>query len=70
MERTDDSKFVSIQIDESTTVYQQMGIMLHYFDNTNGKVSCIFYKIEPIIKADVEIFAAIDKNFNDAGPIC
>ena len=73
VERIDDSKFFSIQIDESTdiTVYQQMGIMLRYFDNTNGKVSCIFYKVEPISKADAEgIFAAIDKNFDDTGPIC
>ena len=67
------TQFFSIQIDESTdiTVYQQMGIMLRYFDNTNGKVSCIFYKLEPITKADAEgIFAAIDKNFDDTGPIC
>ena len=44
VERINDSKFFSIQIDESTdiTVYQQMGIMLHYFDNTDGKVCCIF----------------------------
>lgn len=73
VERINDSKFFSIQIDESTdiTVYQQMGIMLHYFDNTDGKVCCIFYKLEPVTSADAEgIFAAIDQNFNDSGPIC
>ena len=49
-------RIFSIQIDETTdvTVYQQMGIMLHYFDNTDGKVCCIFYKLEPITSADAE----------------
>jgi hypothetical protein len=73
VERISDSKFFSIQIDESTdiTVYQQMGIMLRYFDNMDGKVCCIFYKLEPIVSADAEgIFAAIDQNFDDSGPIC
>ena len=73
VERISDSKFFSIQMDESTdiTVYQQMGIMLHYFDNMDSKVYCIFYKLEPIISADTEgIFAAIDQNFDDSGPIC
>ena len=68
MERISDSKF-----DESTdiTVYQQMGIMLRYFDNTDGKICCIFYKLEPITNADAEgIFTAIDQNFCDSGPIC
>ena len=73
MERISDSQFFSIQIDESTdiTVYQQMGIMLRYFDNNNGKLCCVFYKLEPITNANAEsIFAAIDQNFSDSGPIC
>ena len=73
VERISNSKFFSIQIDESTdiTVYQQMGIMLRYFDNTDGKVFCIFYKLEPITTADAEgIFKAIDQNFCDSGPLC
>lgn len=62
-------------MDESTdiTVYQQMGIMLLYFDDVDGKVCCVFYKLEPVISssADAEgIFAAIDRNFDDSGPIC
>ena len=29
------------------------------------------YKLEPVTSADAEgIFAAIDQNFNDSGPIC
>ena len=71
--RIGDANFFSIQIDETTdiTVYEQMGIMLRYFDNTDGKVCCMFYKLEPIISADAEgIFSAIDQNFNDSDPIC
>lgn len=63
VERISESKVFSIQIDESTdiTVYQHMGITLHFFDNTDGKVCCIFYKLEPIASADVEgTFTAID----------
>ena len=62
LERISDSKFFSIQMDESTdiTVYQQMGIMLLYFDDVDGKVCCVFYKLEPVISADAEgIFAEI-----------
>ena len=73
VERINNLKFFSVQIDESTdiTVYQQMGIMLHYFDNTDGKVYCIFYQLEPIGSADAEgIFTTIDHNSSDSGPIC
>ena len=51
VERINDSKFFSVQI-ANITVHQQMGIMLRYFDNTDGKVCCIFYKLEPIICSD------------------
>ena len=64
VERISDSTFFSIQIDESTdiTVYQQMSIMLLYLDNMDGKVCCVFYKLEPVISTDAEgIFAVIDQ---------
>lgn len=72
LDKISDSKFFSIQIDESTdiTFYQQMGIMLR-FDNTNGKLGCMFYKLKSIKNADSEsILAAIDQNFNETSPIC
>ena len=45
MERIGNFQIFSIKIGESTdiTVYQQMGIMLRYFDNTDGKVCCTFF---------------------------
>ena len=69
LERISDCNFFNFQINESTntTVYQQMGII----DNTDDKVCCIFYKLEPITSADAAgIIKAIDHNFCDSGPIC
>ena len=69
IEKISGFKLFSIQIDETTdiTVYQQM----RYFNNTTGKMCCIFYKLEPVEKADAEsIFAAIDKNFSESSAIC
>ena len=43
-----------------------MGIMLQYFDNTNGELCCMFYNLEHIINADaVSIYLQ-----RDSGPIC
>ena len=45
LSRLKESQFFSIQIDETTdiAVNQQCGIMLRFFDNTEGKVRCTFY---------------------------
>ena len=63
------SKFFSILIDETTdiTVYQQMGIMIRYFDNVLGEVRTSFLKLEPVREANAEcLFEAINKNFGDS----
>ena len=55
----------SLHTDETTdiTVHQQCGIMLRYFDNTEGKVRCVFFKLEPVQMADVDgLFQALDHN--------
>ena len=43
-----DSKYFSLQMDEITdvTVTQQAGVMLRYFDNSVGRVKCIFYSLD------------------------
>ena len=47
------------------------GIRFSYFDNTEGKVCCIFYKLEPIKIADAKsIFEAFDQSFSETTPIC
>ena len=49
-----DSKYFSLQMDEITdvTVTQQAGIMLRYFDNSVGRVKCIFYSLDKVEQAD------------------
>lgn len=70
--RLAESQFFSLHTDESTdiTVTQQCAIMLRYFDNVEGKVRCVFFKLEPIQRADAEcLFQALDHNFSDEGPL-
>ena len=58
------SQFFSLQIDETTdiTVSQQCGVMLRFFDNVDGKVKCIFYKLVTLESATAEgIFKALDQ---------
>ena len=67
-----DSQFFSIQTDESTdiTVYQQCGLLLRYFDNPMAKVRSVFFKLDPIEKANAEsLFSILDSNFGDHGPL-
>ena len=62
----EESRFFSLHLDETTdiTVHQHCGIMLRYFDNTEGRVRCIFFKLEPVEKADADgLFQAIHQNF-------
>ena len=61
-----DSRFFSLQVDESTdiSVTQQMAIMLRFFDNTKGCVRCVFYALESVERATAEnLFQAINKYF-------
>ena len=70
--RLAESQFFSLHTDESTdiTVTQQCAIMLRYFDNVEGKVRCIFFKLEPVQRADAEcLFQALNDNFSDEGPL-
>lgn len=71
--RLQESQFFSIHTDETTdiTVQQQCGIMLRFFDNTDGVVRCVFFKLEPVVNADAEgLFQTIDRNFSTEGPLC
>ena len=71
LQSINDSMFFSLQTDETTdiTVTQQSAIMIRYFDNTLGKVRCIFHALESVEGADaLHLFEAIDKHFGD-GPI-
>ena len=64
-----DSLFFSVQTDETTdiTVTQQSALMLRYFDNTMGKVKCVFHALENVKAADAcHLFEAIDKHFGDS----
>lgn len=66
--RVNNSKFFSILMDETTdiTMYQQMGIMIRFFDNVLGEVRTSFIKLEPVQEANADsLFKAIDKNFCD-----
>lgn len=61
-----ESKFFSIQVDESTdiSVSQQMAVMLRLFDNTSGCVRCVFFALESVEQATAEVlFQAIHKHF-------
>ena len=43
---------------------------MRYFDNVEGKVRCIFFKLEPVQRADAEcLFQALNDNFSDEGPL-
>ena len=67
-----ESKFFSIQVDETTdiTVNQQCGIMLRFFDSVQGKVRCVFYKLEPVQNATADgIFQCLHDNFSSDGPL-
>ena len=66
--RLKESKFFSIQVDETTdiTVNQQCGIMLRFFDSVQGKV----YKLEPVQNATADgIFQCLHDNFSSDGPL-
>ena len=44
--------------------------MLRFFDNTDGVVRCIFFRLMPLYRADSEsLFRAIDKNFSSGAPV-
>lgn len=71
--RLKESQFFSIHTDETTDiiVQQHCGIMLRFFDNTDGVVRCVFFKLEPVENADAEgLFQTIDHNFTSEGPLC
>ena len=45
--------------------------MLRVFDNIDGVVRCIFFKLMPLERADSEsLFKAIDQNFTPDGAMC
>ena len=72
LSRLKESQFFSLQIDETTdiTVNQQCGVMLRFFDNVEGKVKCIFYKLVTLERATAEgIFKALDQLFSEDGPL-
>ena len=72
LSRLKESQFFSLQIDETTdiTVNQQCGVMLRFFDNVEGKVKCIFYKLITLESATAEgIFKALDQLFSEDGPL-
>ena len=50
------SQCFSLHTDETTnvTVFQQWALMLRFFDDVEGKVRCIFLKLQPVRKADAE----------------
>ena len=61
-----DSKYISIQTDETTdlTVNQQMAIMLGFFENSCGAVQCLFFKLEAVPRATAEqLYELINKHF-------
>ena len=71
--RLQQSWFFSLHTDESTdiTIFQQCAIMLRFFDNIDGVVRCIFFKLMPLERANAEsIFIAIDQNFTPDGTVC
>ena len=73
LSRLQQSGFFSLHTDESTdiTVFQQCAIMLRFFDNTDGVVRCIFFKLIPLSRADsASLFKAIDQNFSHDGAVC
>ena len=44
--------------------------MLRFFDNIDGVVRCIFFKLMPLERADTEsLFKAIDQNFTPDGSL-
>ena len=44
--------------------------MLRYFDNTEGRVRCVFFKLESVEKADADgLFQANHQNFTAEGPL-
>ena len=61
-----ESKYFSLQTDETTdiSVTQQAAIMLRFFDNTLGRVRCVFFTLESVERATAELlFEAIDRHF-------
>ena len=72
LSRVAESQFFSIQIDETTdvAVNQQCGVMLRFFDNTEGKVRCTFYKLVTLESATAKgIFQCLDKLFSNDGAL-
>lgn len=72
LDRLKESQFFSIHTDETTdiSVHQQCGIMLRFFDNTDGGVRCVFFKLETVQSADAEgLFQILDSNFGTEGPL-
>ena len=68
--RLEESRFFSIQIDETTdiTVNQHCVAMLRFFDNKEGKVRCPFYSLV-MLESATAIFQCLDKLFSDGGPL-
>ena len=72
LSRLKESQFFSIQIDETTDIgiNQQCGVMLRFFDTTEGKVRCTFYKLVTLESATADgIFQCLDNLFSDDGPL-
>jgi hypothetical protein len=64
------SEFFSLHTDETTniTVSEQCGIILRYFDNTEGKVRCAFFKLELVQEANADgLIQAPECNFSLSG---
>ena len=67
LDRLQSSMFFSLHTDESTDihVFQQCAIMLRFFDNVDGVVRCVFFKLMPLDRADAEsLFEALNQNFS------
>ena len=67
LSRLKESQFFSIQIDETTdiAVNQQCGVMLRFFDNTEGKVRCPFYSLMTLESATTDgIFQQASVSFS------
>ena len=64
-----DSKYFSLQTDETTdiAITQEAAIMLRFFDNSLGKVRCIFFALDKVEKADARhLFDSIDQHFQSS----
>ena len=63
------SKYFSLQTDETTDIMvtQEAAVMLRYFDNSLGKVRCLFYALDKVEEADASnLFDSIDQHFQNS----